>query len=66
MSRTRWKISPEDRLRVCAFLQAEFGNVDAAEVLFSIVETRGVEQALRDFNQALAHPRIQQSDRDPS
>jgi len=65
MRRRRWKISPEDRLRLCTFLQAEFGNLDMVEVLFSVAETRGVEQTLRDFNRVLAQPRMQ-SDRPAS
>ncbi len=65
MRRRRRKISPEDRLRLCAFLQAEFGNSDMIEVLCSVAETRGVEQTLLDFNRALAHPRMQ-SGRAPS
>jgi hypothetical protein len=58
-------ISAEDRLRVCAFLQAEFGNLDMAEILFKVAETQGVEKTLQGFNRALAHPRMQ-SDRPTS
>jgi hypothetical protein len=65
MSRKRSRISAEDRLRVCAFLQAEFGNSDMAEILCKVAETQGVEQTLLDFNRALAHPKMQ-SDRPPS
>jgi hypothetical protein len=52
-------ISPEDRLRIYAAVQAECGNFNLAEVVCTVAKTVGVEKALLEFNLTLAHPRLQ-------
>lgn len=46
-------LTQEDRLRIYAAVQATFGNTDLADVVCSLAETQGVEQALLSLNKAL-------------
>jgi hypothetical protein len=53
------KISTEDRLRLYAIVQTEFGSYELGKVVCALADSVGLEDALRMLNRSFADPRMQ-------